>query len=299
MNVEVENTSTFNIQHSLFSPGVCKTDLFLFMGNYIHIRFQPVNKTDQEILIAQMVEMGFEGFEEGSNYLSAYIPESQFDEQAISHYSFTKEIIAPRNWNAEWEQNFQPVIIGGFCAVRAHFHEPVFNVWHEIIITPKMSFGTGHHATTSLMIQAMERQPFTGKTVLDFGTGTGILAILAEKLGAGVITAIDNDDWSIDNAAENIRLNQCSKINLQKADNLQGLATYDIILANINKHVLLGNMAEIRQHLADDGVVYLSGLLSGDQPDIETAVNKAGMHCAERKEQDNWICLMCKNFSTQ
>lgn len=269
------------------------------MGNYIHIRFQPVNKTDQEILIARLFELGYEGFEEGPNYLSAYIPESQFIEQAISQYTFSKEVIAPRNWNAEWEQNFQPVVIGRFCAIRAHFHEPIANVQHEIIITPKMSFGTGHHATTSLMIEAMEHQPFAGKSVLDFGTGTGILAILAEKLGAKAITAIDNDDWSIENAAENSQLNHCSNIHLQKADSLHNLAVYDIILANINKHVLLGNMAEIRQQLAGDGVVYLSGLLSGDQPDIEAAVNKAGMQLVERKEKDNWICLTCKNFSTQ
>jgi ribosomal protein L11 methyltransferase len=269
------------------------------MGNYIHIRFHPVDKLQQEILIAQLADLGYEGFEEGANYLSAYIPEEQFNEQDISNYTFIRETIAPKNWNAEWEQNFQPVVIGSFCAVRAHFHDPITTVKHEVIITPKMSFGTGHHATTSLMIQAMEHQPFTGKTVLDFGTGTGILAILAEKLGSTAITAIDNDDWSINNAAENIHLNHCSNIHLQKADSLQMSTRFDVVLANINKHVILGNMAEIRQHLASEGVVYLSGLLSGDQPDIEAAANKAGMTLIDRKEKDSWICLTCKNFSTQ
>ena len=128
------------------------------MRNYIHIRFQNTSKEQQEILVAQLSELGYEGFEEDTNYISAYITEEQYNEQDTfsligdTGISISKEIIAPRNWNQEWEQNFQPVIINSFCAVRAHFHDPVAAVQHEIIITPKMSFGTGHHATTYLMI---------------------------------------------------------------------------------------------------------------------------------------------------
>lgn len=269
------------------------------MRNYIHIRFQPVSKEQQEILIAQLAELGYEGFEEGVNYMSAYIPEDQYNEQDIkdltnADISFTKEIILPRNWNEEWEQNFQPVIIDSFCAVRAHFHAPVAGAQHQIIITPKMSFGTGHHATTYLMIQSMQSLSFTGKNVLDFGTGTGVLAILAEKLGAASITAIDNDEWSIINTAENISLNHCSKINVEAADKLQMEDRFDIILANINKHVLLSGMAGIKQHLTQGGVVLMSGLLTGDRSDIEKAALQENLSVFEAKEKDNWLCLMLK-----
>jgi len=270
------------------------------MKNYIHVRFQPVTKEQQEILIAQLAELNYEGFEEGVRYISAYIAEDQYNEPqtydltANTDITITKEVIAPRNWNEEWESNFQPVLIDSFCAVRAHFHEPVKGVQYEVIITPKMSFGTGHHATTWLMIQRMQGIAFGGKKVLDFGTGTGVLAILAEQLGSTDIYAIDNDDWSINNSQENIVLNNCSHITLDKRDHLELGVQFDVILANINKHVLLANMGVIRQHLTDDGVVLMSGLLSGDQPDIEKAAQDNYLTLVEQKTKDNWICLAFK-----
>lgn len=270
------------------------------MQNYIHIKFQPVTKEQQEILVAQLSELGYEGFEEGLNYISAYIPEDQYNETETANLitgpetTITKEVIAPRNWNAEWEQNFQPVIIDDFCGIRAHFHEPLQKVQHEIIITPKMSFGTGHHATTHLMIQNMQLLSFDGKNVLDFGTGTGVLAILAERLGAASVTAIDNDEWSINNAAENIALNHCSNITLFQTDTLQMSTEFDIILANINKHVLIANMAGIKQHLILDGVVIMSGLLAGDRPDIEKCALNNGLSVVDCKMRGDWICLLFK-----
>lgn len=270
------------------------------MKNYIHIRFQPVSKEQQEILIAQLSELGYEGFEEGLRYISAYIPDDQYNETgtydliAGTETTITKEVIAPRNWNAEWEQNFQPVIIDDFCGIRAHFHAPLQQVQHEIIITPKMSFGTGHHATTHLMIQSMQQLTFTGKNVLDFGTGTGVLAILAERLGAKPVLAIDNDEWSITNAVENIALNHCSNITIEQADSLQMSTEFDIILANINKHVLLANMAAIKQHLTTGGVVIMSGLLTGDRPDIEKAAVNSGLSVYGQQTRGDWMCLMLK-----
>jgi ribosomal protein L11 methyltransferase len=272
------------------------------MKNYIHIKFQPVTKEQQEILTAQLAELGYEGFEEGPNYFSAYIPEDQYNENdtydlvAGTGTTISKEVILPRNWNEEWEQQFQPVIIDGFCGIRAHFHAPLQHVQHEIIITPKMSFGTGHHATTHLMIQQMQQISFTGKTVLDFGTGTGVLAILAERLGAKAITAIDNDEWSITNAEENIALNHCSNITIERAESLQMSTEFDIILANINKHVLIANMASIKQHLAADGVVIMSGLLTGDKPDMETVASNDGLSVFEHKTRGDWMCLMLKKY---
>lgn len=270
------------------------------MKDYIHLKFQPVSKEQQEILVAQLTELGFEGFEEGLNYISAFIPADQYNEadtyQLIAGTGITvsKEVIAPRNWNTEWEQNFQPVIIGDFCGIRAHFHAALNNVQHEIIITPKMSFGTGHHATTYLMIESMQQLSFLGKNVLDFGTGTGVLAILAERLGAATVTAIDNDEWSITNAEENTALNHCSNIALYRADSLQMPAAYDIILANINKHVLIANMGEIKQHLTMDGVVIMSGLLTGDRPDIEKCANNNGLSVVDCKTKGDWMCLLLK-----
>lgn len=270
------------------------------MQNYIHIKFQPVSKEQQEILVAQLSELGYEGFEEGLNYISGYIPEDQYNETETTNLitgtntTITKEVIAPRNWNAEWEQNFQPVLIDEFCGIRAHFHEPLQRVQHEIIITPKMSFGTGHHATTHLMIQHMQQLSFAGKQVLDFGTGTGVLAILAERLGAAAVTAIDNDEWSINNAAENIALNHCSNIALSQADTLQMSTEFDIILANINKHVLIANMAGIKQHLILGGVVIMSGLLGGDRPDIEKCAVNNGLSVVDCKMRGDWMCLLFK-----
>jgi ribosomal protein L11 methyltransferase len=270
------------------------------MNNYIHIRFQPVTKEQQEILVAQLSELGYEGFEEGINYISAFIPEEQFNEPethqliAGTDTAISKEVIEPRNWNEEWEQNFHPVIIDDFCGIRAHFHAPLQNVQHEIIITPKMSFGTGHHATTHLMIQAMQQLSFTGKTVLDFGTGTGVLAILAERLGAKSVLAIDNDEWSINNAEENIALNHCSNITIEKAESLQMSMEFDILLANINKHVLIANMGGIKQHLTLGGVVIMSGLLTGDRPDIEKAAAGNGLSVLEYKTRGDWMCILFK-----
>ena len=270
------------------------------MKNYIHIKFQPVSKEHQEILIAQLVDIGYEGFEEGIGFISAYIPDDQFNESETYHLiagtdiTLTKEVILPRNWNEEWEQNFQPVIIDDFCGIRAHFHAPLQQVQHEIIITPKMSFGTGHHATTHLMIQNMQQLSFAGKNVLDFGTGTGVLAILAERLSAASVTAIDNDEWSINNAAENIALNHCSNIALSQADTLQMSTEFDIILANINKHVLIANMAGIKQHLILDGVVIMSGLLAGDRPDIEKCALNNGLSVVDCKIRGDWMCLLFK-----
>jgi ribosomal protein L11 methyltransferase len=269
----------------------------LFMTNYIEIIFPVSKQSEKDVLIAQLSIRGFEGFEEERNSLKAFIREEDFDEQELTAFageqqlSFTRSAIENKNWNAEWEANFQPVVIDGFCAVRAAFHPPVPGVAHDIIVTPKMSFGTGHHATTYMMVQAMARPVFAGKTVFDFGTGTGVLAILAEKLGALSITAIDNDDNSIENAAENLAANGCRHCELFKAASTEGLGQFDIILANINRNVILQNLLHIKQHLRDGGVVLLSGLLKDDQPQVLAEAEKQGLMLTGRLEKEGWICL--------
>ena len=159
------------------------------------------------------------------------------------------------------------------------------------MITPKMSFGTGHHATTFMMIQQMREIDFTGKTVFDFGTGTGILAILAEKLGASKIVAVDYDEWSIANAEENLVRNKCSKVGLKKADTAAGEEQYDIILANINKNVILDNFSSLVKKLSHPGILLFSGLLEGDENDITTAASKSALRFSVKSSRNNWIAL--------
>ena len=189
---------------------------------YIRITLNNVAEDAQDILVAQLSYLGFEGFEHNPDNLMAYINEDEFVEeelQAITgDQAYTTEIIAQQNWNALWESNFEPVIVDDFCIIRADFHNVQVTTPHEIIITPKMSFGTGHHATTQLMMILMKDMDFAGKQVLDFGTGTGVLAILAEQLGAAYALGIDNDEWAVNNALENIARNNCEKITIVQND---------------------------------------------------------------------------------
>lgn len=270
------------------------------METYIQYTFKPCDTLEQETLIALLSSIGFTGFEQQHEVLIASIPESQFRDKDFhlvipSTATYKKEHIKPTNWNQQWEQSFQPVIIDEYCAIRAYFHEPVPNVEHDIIITPKMSFGTGHHATTFLVIQLMKNISFKNMSVLDFGTGTGVLAILAEKEGALEIDAIDNDEWSISNAQENILANTCTRIHLKQASGIEAGNLYDVILANINKHVILANMSEVKQHLKKDGVVVFSGLLSGDELAISEAGADHGLVIVNLELKQSWIALVLKH----
>ena len=267
------------------------------MSDHIQITFAGLQPEQQDVLIAHLAEAGFEGFEENDQELKAFIPEKKYDGALLQELAykyqldFSEELIPEQNWNRSWESNFQPVIVDDFVAVRADFHEPSTGVELEIIITPKMSFGTGHHATTSLMVRQMREIDFTGKTVFDFGTGTGLLAILAEKLGAKKIMAIDNDDWSIANAIENFERNSCRNIRLEKNDRLTGDEKYEVILANINKNVILENFSSLFVHLAPGGTMLLSGLLTTDEEDILPIADSYHLILSARMEQNNWICL--------
>jgi ribosomal protein L11 methyltransferase len=267
------------------------------MSDHIKITIEDITREQRDVLVALLGEQGFDGFEEGHSYLLAYIPEGSFDADELNGLSdqyafkFTIEKIEEQNWNEAWEKNFHPVVIDNFCAIRASFHPAVGSVKYDLVITPKMSFGTGHHATTHMMVQWMQKDGYAGKRVLDFGTGTGVLAILAEKLGAKDIEAIDNDDWSIDNANENFHLNGTRYVHLQKADFLHFERGFDIILANINRNVLLANMKSLQQHLNPGGVLILSGLLEGDKNIIEAAASETGLNKAGDLQREGWIAL--------
>jgi ribosomal protein L11 methyltransferase len=274
--------------------------LWALMGNYIQISIHPKDQQQSDILIAGLSDAGYEGFLEEEHGLHAFIPEALFDQQGLVHLlgihqvSFSQKLLAAQNWNEEWERNFQPVRIGNFCSVRASFHPAAQGVQHDLIITPKMSFGTGHHATTCLMILAMEELEVQGKLVLDFGTGTGLLAILAEKMGAAQVLAIDNDDSCMANAVDNISENQCHNIALAKRDGLDGLGYFDIILANLNKQTIDENLASMRQHLTSQGVLILSGLLVHQMESMEKKARKNRLDITASKMREDWLCLQLK-----
>jgi ribosomal protein L11 methyltransferase len=268
--------------------------------NYLEIKFDTGTHEQNEILIALLADIGFDGFEENENELKAFITETKFDKETLdavannNNLSYTLNVIEQQNWNAQWESSFEPVVINNFAAVRACFHQPVKNVQYEIIITPKMSFGTGHHATTLLMMEQMSALNFTNKSVVDFGTGTGVLAILAEKMGASTITAIDNDDWSIENAKENIITNNSRNILLQKAESIPPNMKYDIILANINLNVILQSMELIAKACKPGTKILLSGFLITDEIQMRSSFTDNGITFISFTHQKDWICVDAK-----
>ena len=299
--------------------------------SYIQIAFN-FNTQDQfDILVAQLADLGFDGFNEeeaatginngvgmssilgvssglgaGAGHCKTYILSTDFEEREIEkeleiifnkhQLTYSKSIIKEENWNAIWESNFEPVRVGDFVGIRAHFH-PTFEpaVQFEIKITPKMSFGTGHHATTFSVMQMMEHVNFIGKSVYDFGTGTGVLAILAEKLGASQVLAVDNDDWCIENANENILNNDSKVILIKKVDTAYQDSHFDIILANVNRHIIEANMHELTQvaHLGTD--LILSGLLIEDQEDMIKLATEKGWNFIKSQPLNGWVSLLFKH----
>ena len=241
---------------------------------YIEVHIPEIAADLKEITIAYLPEFGFHQMEESESELKAYAAEieANLDDLRLwlnnHQVNFRISFIEETNWNASWESNFKPVDIPGKILVRADFHPKQEGYEHEIIITPKMSFGTGHHATTKMMMEAMLEVDFSNKRVFDFGTGTGILAILAEKLGADEVIAIDNDLWSYENARENLINNSALNIHVSCQDQLSGLGVFDVVLANINKNILMEHSEAIRSVLNENGILIISGLLSTDYNDI-------------------------------
>jgi len=266
--------------------------------NYIEFDFETENEDQSAQLIALLSEQDFDGFEESGNTLRAYIAEAEFKEEAFAEIiaifhsiAYTQSLVENINWNKQWEESFEPVTVDDFAAIRAGFHQPISNVQYEIVITPKMSFGTGHHATTYLMMQQMRALDIAGKSVIDFGTGTGVLAILAAKMGAGSVLAIDNDDWSIENAKENIAQNNCTKISIEKADVFPAGKKYDIILANITLNVILDNLSAIATASVAGTQLLFSGFLKNDEPALITALQKAGLNYLSSSQKGEWMVI--------
>ena len=267
---------------------------------FIEYKFQVrPNQPTTDILIAELGALGFESFMETKNGLLAYIRKEDWESKNLDNISvlhnpefnisYEKSEIDQQNWNAKWEENFQPIILGRYCAVRAPFHS-VPEVKYDIVITPKMSFGTGHHETTHMMLQFVLKIDVAGKSVLDMGCGTAVLAILAAMKGAASVHAVDVDQWSYKNALENIKLNDHQEIEVTLGDaNSLGKRKYDIILANINRNTLLADIPSYAKHLNKAGVLILSGFYKQDLPLISEKCASCRLSFQENLQNNDWV----------
>ncbi len=267
------------------------------MDNYFCITIKIPEGMEREKLSAALGQLSISGFEEKENELLTWFKEADFNEENLkmildkNHIAYQKQFIRGKNWNAEWEANFQPVIIENKIVVRANFHAPVEGMEQEIIITPKMSFGTGHHATTYLMIAEMCALNFVGKRVFDFGAGTGILSILAEKLGASEVFSIDNDPLSTENFMENIEANFCKNILYTENNMPPDNEKFDIILANINKHILQEFLPALSKILYPNGQILISGILTTDVDDMIEEAAISGFKHRLTNVKDSWVLM--------
>ncbi len=272
------------------------------MTTYLEFDFKinPVQPWS-EILMAELIEIGFDSFTEEYDGILGYIPEELFSEDALKsiplmnnpdmEISYSFALMPNINWNEEWEKNFTPINVENKVLIRAEFHQENPNL-HEIIIQPKMSFGTGHHPTTHLMIQQMLDMDFMDKKVLDMGCGTSVLGIFAKQKDASEVVAIDIDEWSVENSIENAERNNVKlRISQGTADNLGG-EDFDIILANINRNILISDIPTYVSVLRDKGKLLLSGLCFFDVEDILEVCDKQGLRLINKQQREEWCSLL-------
>jgi len=269
---------------------------------YIEYKFTVTPKEPAtEILIAELGNIGFESFVENENGLTAYIQKVNWNDALLKgifilnsnefSIDYTQHEVAQTNWNAAWEKNFEAIEVDEMVSIRAPFHENP-NLKYDIVIEPKMSFGTGHHETTQMMVQHLLQLELENKKVLDMGCGTGILAIFAEMRGAKPIDAIDIDNWCYLNSIENVSRNHCEHISIYEGDStLLTDKKYDVIIANINRNILLMDMEMYTNCLNQEGVLLLSGFYKEDIPMIDAAVSKYSLKLETTLERNNWVAL--------
>jgi ribosomal protein L11 methyltransferase len=270
-----------------------------------HTRLMVICDPDfSEILMAEVAEAGFDTFMETDKGFEAYVEQENFAKETLEsireRYSpqtsvlFYQDRIQKKNWNEEWEKNYEPVIVDDQCIIRASFHRPAKQYPYDIIITPKMSFGTGHHATTHLMIKNQLAIDHTNKRVMDAGCGTAVLSVMAAKRGAEFIDAFDIDEWSIENGKENAEINTCNNIRIRKGkiSELKFDAPFDIILANINKNILLLEMPYYFTYLERKGLLLLSGFYEHDIPDLLARAENEGLTKIRSLTHETWATLL-------
>lgn len=272
-----------------------------------YTRLQVICNPDfAEMLMAEMAEVGFDTFMETETGFEAFAEQNQYDKQKLQEIKdrytvhtpvvFYIDRVEKKNWNEEWEKNYEPIIVEDTLIVRAEFHQPEKKYPIELIITPKMSFGTGHHQTTYLMLKAQLNMDHQNKMVMDAGTGTAVLAIMASKRGAKKVEAFDIDSWSVENGTENAQINQCSNIHIRqgKIDELTFNEGFDIILANINKNVLLAEVKHYAMHLKSEGILVLSGFYERDNADLVQEANRYNLKKISSDNREGWSCLQFK-----
>ena len=265
----------------------------------------PCTETVNDVLAAVLGEVGFESFVECEEGLKAYIQQNLCNEEAIQNavqdfplpdtqVSYTQVEAEDKDWNEEWEKNyFKPIRIGKDCIIRASFHEHEPGYTYNIIIDPKMAFGTGNHETTFLMISEMLKLDLSGKELLDMGCGTAVLAILARMKGAGRVVGIDIDEWAYNNALENIRLNNTEDIQiaLGGAEQIPAFGTFDVVFANINRNILLNDICHYSRCMKPEGLLYMSGFYVQDIPAIENECKRNGLTLLSHTEKNNWTAV--------
>lgn len=278
---------------------------------YIEVTFtlSPWSETAQDVLTGMAGEIGFESFVEEGECLKAYIQQKLYDEQALKEMvadfpmpevsiSYSAMEQEDKDWNEEWEKNFfKPIIIGEKCIIHSTFHKDIPQMEYDILINPQMSFGTGHHETTNLIVSRLLETDLQGKSVLDMGCGTSILAILSSKRGADPITAIDIDDWCVSNSADNIRLNQIDNISVKLGDaNLLRTErpTFDLIIANINRNILVADMDAYAVCMKEGSRIFLSGFYVEDIPVIKESLEKNGLTFVGYHENNRWAMVTGK-----
>ncbi len=275
--------------------------------NYLKFSFIHITENIQDELVAKLNTIGFDGFEQTENSLDAYVPELEYDYQLfestidVNQFNCSKSIIKKQNWNALWESDFVPVSTYNpknntpFAYIRANFHEPNSSFLFDVVVTPKMSFGTGHHPTTCLMVEAMSEINFAGKMVIDFGTGTGVLAILAEMLQAKSVLGIDYDEWSIINAQENATVNNCTVCHFLQADTILPNQQADILLANINLNVIAANIVAIKNACHKTTTLLFSGIMLHDEQNLTKLLQNHNFNIETINKKNDWVAIMCKN----
>jgi ribosomal protein L11 methyltransferase len=272
-------------------------------NNYICIQVSTSNEMS-EVLIALLGELPFDTFEENASGFNAYIKTADYNAEVKAEiktlqnnfgFSFSEEEIEAQNWNEVWESNFHPIEIDDFCGIRADFHQPMQHLMHEIVINPKMAFGTGHHETTHMMIQTMRDMDFQEKKVFDYGCGTGILAIMAGKLGATELIGVDNEYPAYESTIENAELNGIPHIkSIFGTLNDVKESGFDVILANINRNIIVNSLATLYEKLNPNAYILLSGFLKEDEDHMKNALAQQQLEFVGMRQRGNWICIKAK-----